>query len=69
MAATYGRGAMTNHWIDLQHAKTILIAGNNTAECHPIAMKWVLRAKDRGAKIIVVDPRFNLTAAHADIFC
>ena len=69
MAATYGRGAMTNHWIDLQHAKAILIAGNNTAECHPIAMKWVLRAKDRGAKIIVVDPRFNRTAAHADIFC
>ena len=40
--------------------------GSNCAENHPIAMKWILRAKDRGAKIIHVDPRFTRTSARCD---
>lgn len=35
----------------------------NPAENHPIAFKWILCAKDRGAKIIHVDPRFTRTSA------
>jgi formate dehydrogenase major subunit len=43
---------MTNHWIDIQHSDCILIMGSNAAENHPISFKWVLRAKDKGAKDI-----------------
>lgn len=59
---------MTNSFTDMKNAKVILIGGNNTAECHPLAMRWVLEAQKRGAKIIVVDPRFNRTAKVADIY-
>lgn len=50
---------MTNHWIDLQHSDCILIQGSNAAENHPISFKWVLKAKDKGAEVIHVDPRFT----------
>ena len=59
---------MTNHWIDLQHSDVILIQGSNAAENHPISFKWVMKAKERGAKIINVDPRFTRTSARADFY-
>ena len=60
---------MTNHWIDIKNADVILVMGANPAENHPISMKWVQRAQqERGAKLIVVDPRFTRTAAKADVF-
>lgn len=59
---------MTNSFTDMKNANVILIGGNNTAECHPLAMRWVLEAQNRGAKLIVVDPRFNRTAKVADIY-
>ncbi|MHB8203169.1 MAG: formate dehydrogenase-N subunit alpha, partial [Desulfomonilaceae bacterium] len=59
---------MTNHWIDLKNSDCFLIMGSNAAENHPISMKWVLRAKDRGAKVISVDPRFTRTSAVADFW-
>ena len=60
---------MTNHWIDIKNADVILIMGSNAAENHPISFKWVEEArKKRGAKLIVVDPRFTRTAAKADIY-
>ncbi len=59
---------MTNHWIDLRNADVILVMGGNPAENHPISMKWILKAKERGAKLLVVDPRFTRTAAKADVF-
>ncbi len=68
LAPSFGSGAMTNSFTDMQNANVILIGGNNTAECHPLAMRWVLKAQQRGAKIIVVDPRFNRTAKVADIY-
>lgn len=68
MSPSFGRGAMTNSWSDLKNAEVFLIAGSNCAENHPIAMKWINRAKENGAKIIVVDPRFTRTASKADIF-
>ena len=57
---------MTNHYIDLKNSDCILIMGSNAAENHPIAFKWILRAKDRGAKLIHVDPRFTRTSARCD---
>src|ERR1700737_564627 len=38
------------------------------AECHPVGFQWVMEAKNRGAKIIHVDPRFTRTSAVADIY-
>jgi len=68
LAPSFGSGAMTNNFNDMKNAEVILIAGNNTAECHPLAMRWVVKAQKRGAKLIVVDPRFNRTASVADVY-
>lgn len=59
---------MTNHYIDLRNADCILIIGSNAAENHPIAFKWITEAKERGAKLVNVDPRFTRTSAKADIY-
>jgi formate dehydrogenase major subunit len=58
---------MTTNLIDVQHADVIMPT-SNWAECHPVSYKWVMRAKERGAKIIHVDPRFTRTSATADIW-
>jgi len=53
----------------MKNSEVFLIAGSNCAENHPIAMKWINRAREeKGAKVIVVDPRFTRTASQADIF-
>jgi formate dehydrogenase major subunit len=57
---------MTNHWIDMQHCKSILVEGSNVAENHPMAFKWIRKAQENGAVIIHVDPRFTRTSAAAD---
>jgi formate dehydrogenase major subunit len=58
---------MTNHWVDIKNADVILVMGGNAAEAHPCGFKWVTEAKaHRGAKLIVVDPRFTRTASVAD---
>ena len=59
---------MTNHWIDIQHSDCILIQGSNAAENHPISFKWVMKAKDKGAKVIHVDPRYTRTSSKADFY-
>ena len=60
---------MTNHWVDLKNADVIMINGSNAAENHPASMTWINKAKDeRGAKVIVVDPRFTRTASQADLY-
>jgi len=69
LGASFGRGAMTNHWIDLKNADCIMIIGSNAAENHPISFKWITKAmKEKGAKLISVDPRFTRTSAQADIY-
>jgi formate dehydrogenase major subunit len=59
---------MTNHWIDLKNADVILAMGSNPASNHPISMKWIKRAQEKGGKLICVDPRFTQTAAKADLY-
>ena len=67
LAPTFGRGAMTQHWVDIKNADTILIMGGNAAEAHPCGFKWVTEAKAHNkARLIVVDPRFTRSAAVAD---
>src|ERR1700746_480023 len=41
--------------------------GSNMAEQHPVGFQWVVEAKERGAKVIHVDPRFTRTSAMADL--
>jgi formate dehydrogenase major subunit len=66
VANTWGYGAMTNSYNDMQNTKCMLYIGSNAAEAHPVSMLHSLHAKETGAKMIVVDPRFTRTAAKAD---
>lgn len=66
VANTWGYGAMTNSYNDMQNTKCALYIGSNAAEAHPVSMLHMLHAKETGAKLIVVDPRFTRTAAKAD---
>ena len=60
---------MTNGWVDIKNADVILAMGGNPAENHPVGFKWFMEAKrTRGAKLVVVDPRFTRTAAVADYY-
>ncbi len=69
LASTFGRGAMTNTWMDIKNANVILVMGGNAAEAHPVGFKWAIEAKAHNkAKLIVVDPRFNRTASVADYY-
>jgi formate dehydrogenase major subunit len=68
VANTWGYGAMTNSYNDMQNAKCAMYIGSNAAEAHPVSMLHMLHAKETGAKMIVVDPRFTRTAAKADQF-
>ena len=69
MAATFGRGAMTNGWTDVANADVVLVMGGNPAENHPVGFRFVMEAKrSRKAKLVTVDPRFNRTAAVSDLY-
>src|SRR5574342_1307291 len=57
---------MTTNLIDIQNSDVVM-ATSNMAENHPVGFQWLLRAKERGAKFIHVDPRFTRTSALADI--
>jgi len=57
---------MTTNLIDIQNSDVIMCT-NNMAENHPVGFQWVMKAKERGAKVIHVDPRFTRTSAVADI--
>lgn len=68
VANTWGYGAMTNSFNDMHNAKSVLFIGSNPAEAHPVGMQHILIGKERGAKLIVFDPRYTRTAAHAHLF-
>jgi formate dehydrogenase major subunit len=66
VANTWGYGAMTNSYNDMQNSKAAIYIGSNAAEAHPVSLLHMLHAKEAGCKMIVVDPRFTRTAAKAD---
>ena len=67
VANTWGYGAMTNSYNDIANSKAIFIIGGNPAEAHPVSLLHLLSAREKnGAPLIVCDPRFTRTAAHAD---
>ena len=59
---------MTNDWMDLKNSDCMLVIGANPAENHPASMVWINDARSHGAKLVVVDPRFNRTAATAELY-
>src|SRR5918996_3727714 len=65
LGTSFGRGGATDFLQDLQHAQCVLIQGSSMAEAHPVGFRWVIKARERGAEIIHVDPRFGRTSAHA----
>ena len=68
VANTWGYGAMTNSYNDMQNSKCAMYIGSNAAEAHPVSMLHMLHAKEPGCRMIVVDPRFTRTAAKADYY-
>lgn len=68
LAAAYGRGAMSNTWNDLGNSSLIVVMGGNPAENHPMSMAHINRARAKGGKLLVIDPRKTRTAVVADRF-
>ncbi len=68
LSRALGSGAMTNPIPDLANSRCILIIGSNFAENHPVVSRWVWEAKDRGAFVVVADPRYTPTAHMADLY-
>ena len=68
LGTSFGRGGATTAQTDLARADAILIMGSSMAENHPVGFQWVMEAREHGAKIIHVDPRFTRTSSMADIW-
>ena len=67
LAAAFGSGAMTNSVEEIERADCIFIIGSNTSVAHPLVATRVWRAKARGAKLIVADPRRIPIVLQADL--
>ena len=67
LATTFGSGAMTNSINEIENADVILVTGSNTTEAHPQVVRRMMDAVDRGAKLVVIDPRKTRLAEYAHI--
>ena len=68
LGTTFGRGGATTAQQDLVNADAILIMGSSMAENHPVGFRWVVKAREKGATVIHVDPRFTRTSAMSDMW-
>jgi len=68
LAQSFGSGAMTNTIKDIGESDCIFVIGSNAIEQHPLIGRRIVQAKERGAKIIVADPRYTPTAKLADLY-
>ena len=68
LGTSLGRGAATNYQQDLPNSDCILFMGSNMAEAHPVGFRWPMKAKERGATLIHVDPHFSRTSALCDLY-
>jgi formate dehydrogenase major subunit len=64
-----GSGAVTTTYGDIENADAALLAGTNTTSNHPVAATFFKQARKKGTKLIVVDPRRESIADHADYHC
>jgi formate dehydrogenase alpha subunit len=67
LAETFGSGAMTNSIPEIKDARCLFVIGSNTTEQHPMIGMHMLRAVDRGATLIVADPRKTRLASFANV--
>jgi len=67
LGARLGRGAATTTQQSLADSDCVVIMGSNMAENHPVGFRFVVRAKEQGATVVHVDPRFSRTSALADM--
>jgi formate dehydrogenase major subunit len=67
LGTSFGRGAATNYQQDLAHSDCVLFMGSNMAEAHPVAFRWPMKAKEKGATLIHVDPRYTRMSALCDV--
>jgi assimilatory nitrate reductase catalytic subunit len=63
----FGIDRAANPWSDIPRAKCLIIAGANIGECFPILTDYIWKARDNGAKIIVIDPRITPIGRTADL--
>lgn len=63
LGTALGRGAATSLQEDLQNSDCVLIMGSNMAEAHPVGFRFPMKARERGAQLIHVDPHFSRTSA------
>jgi formate dehydrogenase major subunit len=68
LGASFGRGGATNFQQDFQQSDCVWIQGSSLVEAHPVGSRWVMKARERGAKVIHVDPHFSRTSAIADVY-
>lgn len=68
LEATLGNGAMSNSITEIEDTKCLLVFGYNAGDSHPIVARRIIKAKEKGAKIIVCDPRVIETARIADLY-
>jgi formate dehydrogenase alpha subunit len=68
LAAAFGAGAMTNSIDEIDGADCILVIGSNTTGQHSIIASKIMRAREKGAKLIVIDPRRIPLTEYADLF-
>ena len=64
----FGIDRAANPWADIPSTDLVLVLGSNVSECSPITTDYIWRARDRGAKLIVVDPRLTPVARTADLY-
>ncbi len=63
LSTSFGRGAATAFQEDLQYSDCILIMGSNMAEAHPVGFRFPMKAREKGARLIHVDPHYSRTSA------
>ncbi len=68
LAAAFGSGAMTNSIAEIEDADCIFVIGSNTTSSHPLVATRIFRAKEKGAKLVVADPRRIQLALKADVY-
>jgi formate dehydrogenase major subunit len=68
LGTSFGRGGATDYQQDLANSDCVVIMGSNMAENHPVGFQWVMEARERGAEVVHVDPRFTRTSAMATKF-
>ena len=64
----FGIDRAANPWADIVSTDLVMVLGSNVSECSPITTDYIWRARDRGAKLVVVDPRLTPIARTADLY-